>query len=138
MAQLVVDTIEREPSQPLSYTYPLEATIEEKARLVAERIYGARSISFSSKARGKLERIKKYGWERFPICVAKTQYSFSEDPKAYGCPRDFDLEVRDIVINTGAEMIVLVLGTLLRMPGLPRSPQALRIDYVDGFIEGLS
>ena len=70
--------------------------------------------------------------------MAKTQYSFSEDPKAYGSPRDFDLEVRDIVINTGAEMIVLVLGALVRMPGLPRSPQALRIDYVDGFIEGLS
>ena len=138
LAQLVVDTIEREPSKPLSYTYPLEASIEEKARLVSQRIYGARSITFSSKAKSQLERIKKYGWERFPICVAKTQYSFSEDPKAYGSPRDFDLEVRDIVINTGAEMIVLVLGALLRMPGLPRSPQALRIDYVDGFIEGLS
>ena len=106
--------------------------------MVSQRIYGARSITFSSKAKSQLERIKKNGWERFPICVAKTQYSFSEDPKAYGSPRDFDLEVRDIVINTGAEMIVLVLGALLRMPGLPRSPQALRIDYVDGFIEGLS
>ena len=70
--------------------------------------------------------------------MAETQYSFSEDPKAYGSVRDFDLEVRDIVINTGAEMIVLVLGTLLRMPGLPKSPQALRIDLVDGHIEGLS
>ena len=70
--------------------------------------------------------------------MAKTQYSFSEDPTAYGSVRDFDLEVRDVVINTGAEVIVLVLGTLMRMPGLPKSPQAQRIDFINGFIEGLS
>ena len=70
--------------------------------------------------------------------MAKTQYSFSEDPTTYGSVRDFDLEVRDVVINTGAEMVVLVLGTLMRMPGLPKSPQAQRIDFINGFIEGLS
>lgn len=138
LARLVIDTIERQPSEPLRFTYPLELSIQEKAERLAKRIYGARSINFSAKARRQLERISRHGWDRFPICVAKTQYSFSEDPKAYGSVRDFDLEVRDIVINTGAEMIVLVLGTLLRMPGLPKSPQALRIDLVDGHIEGLS
>ena len=138
LARLVIDTIERQPSEPLRFTYPLELSIQEKAERLAKQIYGARSINFSAKARRQLERIARHGWDRFPICVAKTQYSFSEDPKAYGSVRDFDLEVRDIVINTGAEMIVLVLGTLLRMPGLPKSPQALRIDLVDGHIEGLS
>jgi hypothetical protein len=138
LAQLVADTIDREPSKPLTFTYPLEASIEEKAQLLAQKIYGARSITFSAKAKKQLARISPHGWNRFPICVAKTQYSFSEDPTAYGSVRDFDLEVRDVVINTGAEMIVLVLGTLMRMPGLPKSPQAQRIDFINGFIEGLS
>ena len=138
LAELVINTIEEQPSAPLRFTYPLEASIEEKASEVARQIYGARSINFSAKARKQLDRIARHGWSRFPICIAKTQYSFSDDPTAYGSVRDFDLEVRDVVINTGAEMIVLVLGTLVRMPGLPKVPQAEKIDFIDGHIEGLS
>jgi len=138
LARLVVETIEQKPSQPLLFTYPLTASIEEKATAIAQRIYGARSIHFSAKAHRQLERIERHGWSKFPVCIAKTQYSFSDDPTAYGSVRDFDLEVRDVVINTGAEMIVLVLGALVRMPGLPRVPQAEKIDFIDGHIEGLS
>ena len=138
LARLVVETIEQKPSQPLLFTYPLTASIEEKATAIAQRIYGARSIHFSAKALRQLERIERHGWSKFPVCIAKTQYSFSDDPTAYGSVRDFDLEVRDVVINTGAEMIVLVLGALVRMPGLPRVPQAEKIDFIDGHIEGLS
>jgi len=138
LARLVVKTIEQKPSQPLQFTYPLTASIEEKATAIAQRIYGARSIHFSAKAQRQLERIDRHGWSKFPVCIAKTQYSFSDDPTAYGSVRDFDLEVRDVVINTGAEMIVLVLGALVRMPGLPRVPQAEKIDFIDGHIEGLS
>lgn len=138
LARLVVETIEQKPSQPLLFTYPLTASIEEKATAIAQRIYGARSIHFSAKAQRQLERIDRHGWSKFPVCIAKTQYSFSDDPTAYGSVRDFDLEVRDVVINTGAEMIVLVLGALVRMPGLPRVPQAEKIDFIDGHIEGLS
>ena len=138
LAELVINTIEERPSAPLRFTYPLEASIEEKATEVARQIYGARSINFSAKARKQLDRIARHGWSRFPICIAKTQYSFSDDPTAYGSVRDFDLEVRDVVINTGAEMIVLVLGTLVRMPGLPKVPQAEKIDFIGGHIEGLS
>lgn len=138
LARLVVETIEQKPSQPLQFTYPLTASIEEKATAIAQRIYGARSIHFSAKAHRQLERIERHGWSKFPVCIAKTQYSFSDDPTAYGSVRDFDLEVRDVVINTGAEMIVLVLGALVRMPGLPRFPQAEKIDFIDGHIEGLS
>ena len=138
LARLVVETIEQKPSQPLQFTYPLTASIEEKAKAIAQRIYGARSIHFSAKAQRQLERIERHGWSKFPVCIAKTQYSFSDDPTAYGSVRDFDLEVRDVVINTGAEMIVLVLGALVRMPGLPRVPQAEKIDFIDGHIEGLS
>ena len=138
LARLVVETIEQKPSQPLQFTYPLTASIEEKATAIAQRIYGARSIHFSTKAQRQLERIDRHGWSKFPVCIAKTQYSFSDDPTAYGSVSDFDLEVRDVVINTGAEMIVLVLGALVRMPGLPRVPQAEKIDFIDGHIEGLS
>ena len=138
LARLVIETIEQKPSQPLQFTYPLTASIEEKATAIAQRIYGARSIHFSAKAQRQLERIERHGWSKFPVCIAKTQYSFSDDPTAYGSVRDFDLEVRDVVINTGAEMIVLVLGALVRMPGLPRFPQAEKIDFIDGHIEGLS
>ena len=138
LAELVINTIEERPSAPLRFTYPLEASIEEKATEVARQIYGARSINFSTKARKQLDRIARHGWSRCPICIAKTHYSFSDDSTAYGSGRDFALEVRDVVINTGAEMIVLVLGTLVRMPGLPKVPQAEKIDFIDGHIEGLS
>ncbi len=138
LAKLVVETIEQKPSKELAYTYPLSATIEEKANAVAQKLYGAKELIFSTKAKKVLKQIKDFGWENFPICIAKTQYSFSQDAKAYGSVSGFTLEVEDIVVNTGSEMIVLVVGSIMRMPGLSKSPQALRIDVVDGEIVGLS
>ena len=76
--------------------------------------------------------------EHYPICIAKTQYSFSADPKAYGDVRGFDLKVEDVVLNSGAEMIVIVMGSIMRMPGLPKEPQAVHMDIINGQIEGLS
>jgi len=78
------------------------------------------------------------GISHFPVCIAKPQYSFSGNPKQYGVAENFELHIRDIVINNGAEMIVAVVGEMLRMPGLPKEPQALHIDIVNGEIEGLS
>lgn len=138
LAELVVRTIEEQPSKPLVHTYELSASVEDKALAIAQKIYGADKLTFSSKAKKQLKRIAEHGWGHFPVCIAKTQYSFSQDPKAYGSVRGFSMEVSDIVINTGAEMLVLVMGSIMRMPGLPKSPQALRIDIVDGEIEGLS
>ncbi|MBQ0048941.1 MAG: formate--tetrahydrofolate ligase [Bacteroidales bacterium] len=144
LAQLVVDTIEQQPSKPLQFTYTDEATVEEKATAVCTKIYGAKNVVFSAAAKKMLQRIAdldaQYGMgiAKYPICIAKTQYSFSADQKAYGVPTGFSINVRDIVINTGAEMLVLVCGDIMRMPGLPKSPQAERIDIVDGEIEGLS
>ena len=89
-------------------------------------------------AKRDLARIKELGFDKFPVCIAKTQYSFSEDAKAYGVPTDFSITIRDFVINAGAEMIVAIAGTIMRMPGLPKSPQAERINVVNGVIEGLS
>lgn len=138
LANLVVKTIEEQPSKPLELAYPDDASIEEKANAVAQKVYGAKSVTFSPVAKKMVRRINELGISHFPICIAKTQYSFSADQKAYGVPTGFDIQVRDIVINTGAEMIVLIAGDIMRMPGLPKSPQAERIDIVNGEIEGLS
>ena len=138
LAQLVVDTIAAHPSKPLSFTYPDEASIEAKAEAVCRNIYGADKVVFAPAAKRMIEKIREMGLSHFPICIAKTQYSFSADQKAYGVPRGFTINIRDIVINCGAELIVLIAGDILRMPGLPKSPQAERIDIVDGEIVGLS
>ena len=138
LARLVVDTIDNKPSAPLQFTYPDEASVEEKALAVCQKIYGADGVTFSPQAKKMIERIKELGITNYPICIAKTQYSFSADAKAYGCPKGFSIHIRDIVVNCGAEMLVLVAGDIMRMPGLPRSPQAERIDLVDGEIVGLS
>ena len=138
LARLVVDTIDNKPSAPLQFTYPDEASVEEKALAVCQKIYGADGVTFSPQAKKMIERIKELGVTNYPICIAKTQYSFSADAKAYGCPTGFNIHIRDIVVNCGAEMLVLVAGDIMRMPGLPRSPQAERIDLIDGEIVGLS
>ena len=85
-----------------------------------------------------IKLIEEMGIGHYPVCIAKTQYSFSADPKVYGAVDNFELHIKDIVINNGAEMIVAIAGEILRMPGLPKEPQALHIDIVDGEIEGLS
>ena len=137
-ARLVIDTIEQNPSQPLRLMYDDSDDIETKVRKVAQQIYGADNIMLKPAAQKKLARIKELGFEHFSVCIAKTQYSFSEDPKAYGMPTGFDITIRDFVINAGAEMIVAIAGEIMRMPGLPKQPQAQRIDVINGVIEGLS
>lgn len=138
LARLVVDTIENHPSAPLQYTYDLNDPIRTKVQKVAQKIYGASSIVYTTLADKKLRQIESLGISHYPICIAKTQYSFSSDPKTYGVAKDFELKVRDVIINNGAEMIVVVMGEIMRMPGLPKEPQARKIDIVDGMIEGLS
>ena len=138
MARLVVDTIENNPSEPLRYTYKEEDSIQQKIEKVATNLYGASVITYSSIARNRIKLIEKMGITHYPVCIAKTQYSFSADPKIYGAVNNFEFHIKDIVINNGAEMIVAIAGEILRMPGLPKEPQALHIDIVDGEIEGLS
>lgn len=138
LANLVVDTIEKHPSEPLKLVYDDADSIEEKIEKVAKNIYGAASVSFAAQAKKKLQMIKELGYEHFPICIAKTQFSFSTDAKQYCVASGFDVNVRDIVINAGAEMIVVVAGSIMRMPGLPKVPAAMNIDIVNGEIEGLS
>lgn len=138
LAKLVVDTIEKKPSTPLKYIYEDNEPIRSKIKKVSEQIYGAASVVYTTLADKKIKQIESLGISHYPICIAKTQYSFSSDPKAYGVAKNFELKVRDIIINNGAEMIVVIMGEIMRMPGLPKDPQAKRIDTVDGVIEGLS
>ncbi len=138
LAQLVVDTIENQPSEPLRFTYDENDTVEQKIEKVACHLYGAKQVTYSSATRAKLKLIQQIGISHYPICIAKTQFSFSADAKAYGAVEGFEFHIKDIVVNHGAEMLVVIAGEILRMPGLPKVPQAERIDIIDGEIEGLS
>lgn len=138
LANLVVDTIEKQPSQPLHFAYDDTDSIEDKISKVACGQYGANMITYSATAKKKIKLAQELGYTHFPICIAKTQYSFSTDAKLYGVAKDFEFHVRDIVLNAGAEMLVVIAGEIMRMPGLPKEPQAMHIDIVNGEIEGLS
>ena len=138
LAQLVIDTIEEQPSHPLTFTYADSDSIKAKVEKVCRKIYGATSVRFGKTAEKALLRIQKLGLEHYTVCIAKTQFSFSGDAKLYGSPTNFEIKIRDFVINTGAEMIVAIAGDIMRMPGLGKSPQAERITVIDGQIEGLS
>lgn len=138
LAEMVVDAIENEPSRELKFTYDDEDTIDKKIEKIAVNIYGARDVVFGEKAMKILKKIEGTDLEKMPVCIAKTQFSFSADPKAYGVAKNFRFKINDIIINQGAEFIVALAGEMVRMPGLPADPQAKRIDIVNGQIEGLS
>ncbi|MBQ0056692.1 MAG: formate--tetrahydrofolate ligase [Bacteroidales bacterium] len=139
LAQAVVETIEKNPSKPLNFTYQDEEAPKAKIEAVAKKIYGAESVSFSEKAMKMLKLVHDSGLDHFPVCVAKTQFSFTPDPKRVGAPTGFNFDIQDIVINQGAEFIVAIAGEMMRMPGLPKVPAAEQIDIdSDGNITGLS
>ncbi|MCB9674367.1 MAG: formate--tetrahydrofolate ligase [Alphaproteobacteria bacterium] len=129
-----VGTPEAKPFTPL---YALSDKVPDKIRKVAQKMYGARDIELTSEARNSLRRIAKLGYADLPICIAKTQSSLSDDPKLRGRPRDFTVTVRDVKLNAGAGFLVVLTGNILRMPGLPKVPQAEHMDVVDGRIVGV-
>ena len=131
-ARTVVSLIETDPSKPLVFTYQDSDSIKTKIEKICKQVYGAKAVTYHTDAEKTLKRISTWGVESYPVCVAKTQYSFSDDPKKLGVPEQFDMTVREIIVNNGAEMIVAVMGDMMRMPGLPKYPQALRIDLVNG------
>lgn len=120
--------------QPL---YPLPMPIEEKVERIAREIYGAAAVSFSPAAQNTIRQIRALGLEELPVCIAKTQYSLSDDPKQLGRPEGFTITVREISISAGAGFIVCLTGDIMTMPGLPKQPAAEQIDVVDGRIVGL-
>ena len=143
LAQKVVDTIGHIQPLPIHFTYPESDTIEGKIEKVCKRIYGAAGVVFTKTGKRRLDAIREiFGDDkdiaRYPVCIAKTQFSFSADSTLYGSPEGFTIRIRDVILNCGSEMIVAIAGDMVRMPGLPKSPQAERITIVDGNIEGLS
>ncbi len=140
LAKAVVDTIEKNPSKPiLNFTYQDYDTPKSKIKAVAKKIYGAGSVTFSDKAKKMLSLVHDQGLDNLPVCIAKTQFSFTPDPKQVGAPTGFNFDISDIVINQGAEFIVAIAGEMMRMPGLPKVPAAEHIDIdADGNITGLS
>jgi formate--tetrahydrofolate ligase len=137
MAQAVVDICEN-PSPPIQYTYELSDDIETKIRKIVTTIYGATDVVLYKKAQDMIKKIKQLGLEHLPVCMAKTQYSFTHNPLLSGLDGDFKIDVDDLVINQGAGFIVAVCGEMVRMPGLPKIPQANNIDVVNGKIIGVS
>ena len=143
LAQKVIDTIDRIQPLPIHFTYPENDIIEGKIEKVCKRIYGAAAMELTKTGKKKLEAIREIfandeAIRHYPVCIAKTQYSFTADSTRYGSPEGFTIRIRDIILNCGSEMIVAIAGDMLRMPGLPKSPQAERITIVNGEIEGLS
>ena len=122
----------------LNYAYDLEDTIKNKINAVATKIYGAKGVEYSKDADRKIEQIEKFGYSNLPVCIAKTQYSFSDDPKNLECLEPFKIHVQDIILKAGAEFIVVITGKIMTMPGLPKIPAAEQIDIDnDGNIVGI-
>ena len=137
-ALAAAELIETAPSKPLVYAYQDTDSIKTKIEKICTKIYGAKTVFYHAEAEKMLKRINTWGVDSYPVCIAKTQYSFSDDPAKSGAPEHFDMTVREIIVNNGAEIIVAVMGDMMRMPGLPKEPQALRIDFVNGYIDGLA
>ena len=129
LAQKIVKLTEKPSS--LQFAYELEKSIKEKINDVAEKIYGATGVEYSEEAEEKIAQIEKMGYGKLPVCIAKTQYSFSDDPKNLECTEPFKIYVNDIILKSGAEFVVAITGKIMTMPGLPRVPAAEKIDLDD-------
>ena len=139
LAEKVVGLIEANPVRRMYRpVYALDDTLEEKIRKVATQVYGAGGVTLSDEARAKLDLYAEWGFGRLPVCIAKTQYSLTDDPKRMGAPTGWTLHVNDVSLSAGAGFVVAVAGNMMLMPGLPREPRALAIDVeADGTIVGV-
>jgi formate--tetrahydrofolate ligase len=136
LAKTLLETLETKESHyhPL---YKDELSLEEKIETIAKEIYGADGVNYSSTAKKQLEKLTKLGFSNMPVCIAKTQYSLSDDPSLLGRPTNYNIEVRECYVSAGAGFVVVITGQIMTMPGLPKAPAALGIDVVDGKITGL-
>jgi len=137
LAETVVETLETSPAN-YSRLYDNDLSVEEKISKIAQEIYRADNVVFEKKAKTQIAQIVKNGWDKLPVCMAKTQYSFSDDPSLLGAPTGFDITIRELVPKTGAGFIVALTGEVMTMPGLPKRPAALNMDVAeDGTALGL-
>ncbi len=139
LAKGVLQALDEPSPYEFSFTYPDELSLTEKVEAIAHKLYGAGRVTWDAKARRRLQRVERDGFGHLPVCVAKTQYSFSTDPSLVGAPSGHELHVREVRLSAGAGFVVMVCGDMMTMPGLPRDPAANRIDLADdGTILGLS
>ena len=136
-AKLIIE-LTADGYQPVKYSYDEKDSVEKKIETIAEKVYGADAVIFDKKAQLKLKRIAKLGLNHFPVCIAKTQYSFTDNPDDTNVYGHFSITVDDLIINSGAGFVVAVCGEMVRMPGLSQEPQAYKIDVVNGEVVGLS
>ena len=136
LAAKVIRTIENKKSE-LKFTYELDAPLKDKIEAIATKIYGAGSVTYSAEASRMLKKIEKMGYGNLPVCMAKNQYSLSDDPNALGRPEGFNVNIREVYVSAGAGFVVAITGTVMTMPGLPKVPAAENIDVVDDKIVGL-
>lgn len=136
LAEKVLEVIEHDENQ-FQFLYHTEATIKEKITTICKEIYGAARVEFSQTAKNQMASLKKNGWDTLPICMAKTQYSLSDDPKLLGRPEGFTVTIRELRPSVGAGFIVALCGDILTMPGLPKKPAAENMDVVNGKAKGL-
>jgi formate--tetrahydrofolate ligase len=138
LARMLVDLLEKNPDAEAKPLYASADSLEDKVRAVAQSIYGADGVTFSEEAGGKLKSFSDWGFAHLPVCIAKTQYSFTDDPKRMGAPTGWTLHVRDASLSAGAGFVVVISGNMMLMPGLPSSPRALSVDVdADGVISGV-
>jgi formate--tetrahydrofolate ligase len=138
LARKVIATIEAHPKPDIAPVYELSASFEEKIRQVACEIYGAAGVTINDLAKKKLAQFSEWGYGKLPICIAKTQYSLSDDPKLLGAPKGWQLHVTDASLSAGAGFVVVIAGNMMLMPGLPKSPRAFAIDVdANGQIVGM-
>jgi formate--tetrahydrofolate ligase len=138
LAQKVVDVVENKPSKPIQHTYNLNDSIEDKIKKIVITVYKGKSVSFGKAALTSLKKIKELGAEGLPVCIAKTQFSFTENASEVGAAEGFNIHIENLILNSGAGFIVAVAGEIMRMPGLPKEPAAKVIDVVNGEIVGLN
>jgi formate--tetrahydrofolate ligase len=138
LAKKVVEIVENNPSKPIIHTYDLTDTIEEKIKKIVAKIYKGSSVTFGKNAKTALKKIKDLGGDRLPVCIAKTQFSFTDNASLVGAAEGFTIHIENLVLNNGAGFVVAVAGEIMRMPGLPKEPAANLIDFVNGEILNLS
>lgn len=137
LARKVVNAIENQPNN-FNFAYDVELSIKDKIRAIAQKVYGAEDVDFSAEASAEIASLEKLGLDKMPICMAKTQYSLSDNAKLLGCPEGFRITVRGITVSSGAGFIVALCGNMMKMPGLPKVPAAEKIDVdAEGVIHGL-
>ncbi len=128
LAEKVVELIAKNPAPVVQPAYHLEEPLAEKVQKVARKIYGAGDVSFSEQAKAKLQQFAEWGYEKLPVCIAKTQYSFTDDPKVLGAPTGWALRVTDASLSAGAGFVVVISGNMMLMPGLPKVSRTASID----------